>query len=185
MMQIPLSLRPGVLKMCKKCAKPHLQENFDSSRYLGDWYELFRSKSIRFEKGHNIIARYGADPAHPDRITVSNQQTLDNGKTDGISGYAKKRSVDGLASDLTVRFNWLIRGRYMVVETDYDTYSIVFSQRCVFWGLIQKKYCWILGRKPELGADEELISKLFAIINEQTGMTRDEFIQTEHKPIEQ
>ncbi len=171
--------------MCKKCASPCLQQDFDSSRYLGDWYELYRSKSIRFEKGHNIIARYGADPKHPNRITVSNQQTLENGKTAGISGWAKKRSSDGPASDLSVRFNWLIRGRYMVIDTDYDSYSIVFSQRCLFWGLIQKQYCWVLGRKPELATDEALMERLFSVIQEQTGLTREEFIQTEHKPLDQ
>lgn len=178
-MKLPSTKTP---KMCKKCASPQLQADFDSSRYLGDWYELFRSKSIRFEKGHNIVARYGTDPEHPDRITVTNQQTLDSGKLKSISGYAERRSADGPASDLNVRFNWFIRGRYMVIETDYDTYSVVFSQRCLFFGLIQKKYCWILGRKPELAADEALINRLFEVISTQCGMTREEFIQTEHKP---
>jgi hypothetical protein len=89
------------------------------------------------------------------------------------------------ASDLSVRFNWLIRGRYMVIDTDYDSYSIVFSQRCLFWGLIQKQYCWVLGRKLELATDEALMERLFSVIQEQTGLTREEFIQTEHKPIDQ
>lgn len=169
--------------MCKKCATPQLQEDFDSTRYLGDWYELFRSKTVCFEKGHNIIARYGTDPDHPERMTISNQQTLENGKIDAISGYAKKRSPEGPASDLKVHFKWPIRGRYMVLETDYDTYTVVFSHRCLLWGLIRKKYCWILGRKPEVAADDALMDRLFALIQEQTGMSRDEFVQTEHRLI--
>lgn len=157
---------------------PKLQEDFEVSRYLGDWYELYRSKSICFEKGSDIIARYGSDPKHPDRITVTNLQTLDNGKIDTITGYAVRKSPESPASDLIVRFNWLLRGKYKVIRTDYDNYSIVYSSRKILFGLLKKEYCWILARKREIINNTELIDELFATIQEETGMTRDQFIES-------
>lgn len=162
----------------KQLANPNLQENFNVSRYLGDWYELYRSANIRFEKGTDILARYGSDPAHPERMTVTNLQTLANGKIDTITGYAVRKSANLPASNLVVRFNWLLRGKYQVLRTDYDNYSVVYSSRKLFFGLLKKEYCWILARKREIMADTGLINGLFKTIEEETGMTRNEFIQS-------
>ena len=157
---------------------PKLQEDFDVTRYMGDWYELYRSKSICFEKGSDIMARYGSDPEHPDRMTVTNLQTLDNGKIDTITGYAVRKSPESPASNLVVRFHWLLRGKYRVLRTDYDNYSIVYSSRKILFGLLKKEYCWILARKRETINNSELINELFATIEEETGMKRDEFIES-------
>ena len=158
--------------------KPKLQEDFDVTRYLGDWYELYRSKSICFEKGSDIIARYGSDPQHPDRMTVTNLQTLSDGKIDTITGYATRKSPDSPASDLVVRFNFFLRGKYRILRTDYDNYSIVYSSRKILFGLLKKEYCWILARKRETIDNTELINELFGTIEEETGMKRDEFIES-------
>lgn len=157
---------------------PKLQEDFDVSRYLGDWYELYRTKSIYFEKGSDIIARYGSDPKHPERMTITNLKTLDSGKIGTITGYATRKSPEALASDLIVRFNWLLRGKYRVLRTDYDNYTIVYSSHKRFFGLVKKEYCWILARKRETIQDTELIADLFKTIEEETGLTRDEFIES-------
>ena len=159
-----------------KLPNPKLQEDFNFTRYLGDWYELYRSKSICFEKGSDILARYGSDPEHPERITVTNLQTLENGKIDTITGWAVRKSEEGPASDLIVRFNWFLRGKYKVISTDYDNFSIVYSSRKILFGLIKREYCWILARKRETINNQELIDSLFETIKEETGMTRDEFI---------
>ena len=161
-----------------KLPEPKLQEDFDVSRYLGDWYELYRSKSICFEKGSDITAHYGSDPEHPERLTVTNLQTLDNGKIDTITGYAVRKSGEGPASDLIVRFNWFLRGQYKVIRTDYETFSIVYSSRKILFGLIKREYCWVLARKREVFKDTELMGDIFKIIEDETGMTRDEFIES-------
>lgn len=161
-----------------KLVDPKLQEDFDYTRYLGDWYELYRSKSIRFEKGSDITAHYGSDPDHPERMTVTNLQTLDNGKIGTITGYAVRKSEESPASDLIVRFNWFLRGKYKIIRTDYDNYSIVYSSRKILFGLIKREYCWILVRKREIGKDGELIEGLFKIIEEETGMRKEEFIES-------
>lgn len=124
------------------------------------------------------MARYGSDPEHPERMTATNLQTLDNGKIDTITGYAVRKSAEGPASDLVVRFNWFLSGRYKVLRTDYDTYSVVYSSRKILFGLLKKEYCWILARKREVINDTQLIDSLFATILEETGMTREEFIAT-------
>lgn len=157
---------------------PNLQQDFEVSRYLGDWYELYRTENIRFEKGKDIIARYGSDPKHPDRITITNLQTLDSGKIDTITGYAVRKSPESLASDLIVRFNFFLRGTYRIIKTDYDNYSIVYSSRKILFGLLKKEYCWILGRKREVVDDSGLMGDLFKIIEDETGLTKDEFIKS-------
>lgn len=168
---------PPVMKD-NKLPQPKLQEDFDVTRYLGDWYELYRSKSICFEKGADITARYGSDPEHPDRMTVTNLQTLDNGKIDTITGYAVRKSSETPASDLIVRFNWFLRGKYKVIQTDYETYSIVYSSRSILFGLIKREYCWVLARKRDVIKDAELMDSIFKTILEETGMTKDEFIES-------
>ena len=161
-----------------KLPNPKLQEDFNYTRYLGDWHELYRSKSIKFESGADITARYGSDPEHPGRITVTNLQSLEGGKIGTITGYAMRRSEETPASDLVVRFNWFLRGKYQVIRTDYDSYSIVYSSRKILFGLIKREYCWILARKRKLRNDSGVMESLFAIIKEETGMTRDEFVES-------
>jgi apolipoprotein D and lipocalin family protein len=170
---------PHTLKMKNnKLPNPTLQEEFNVSRYLGDWYELYRSANIRFEKGTDIVARYGSDPKHADRMTVTNLQTLDNGKIDTITGYAVRKSENLPAADLTFKMNCFLRGKYQILRTDYDTYSVVYSSRKILFGLLKKEYCWILARKREVINDAELIDGLFKTIEEETGMTREEFIKS-------
>ena len=168
-----------------KLVKPKLQEDFDSSRYLGDWYELYRSKSIKFEKGSDILARYGSDPKHPDRITLTNLQSLDNGKIDTITGYAVRRKLEGPAADLKVRFDFFRRGRYQIIRTDYDNYSIVYSSHSILFGLLKWEFCWILARKRELLLETSVIDGLFTTIEDETGLTRDEFILSKVTPQDQ
>lgn len=161
-----------------KLANPTLQQDFDASRYLGDWYELYRSKNIRFERGSDIIARYASDPKHPERIAITNLQTLESGKIDTITGYAVRRNEEGPASDLAIRFNFFLRGKYQILRTDYETFSIVYSSRTLLFGLLKKEYCWILARKRESRQDSDLMDGLFKTIEDETGMTRDEFVET-------
>lgn len=157
---------------------PSLQQDFNVSRYLGDWYELYRTANIRFEKGTDILARYGSDPTHPDRMTVTNLQTLANGKISTITGYAVRKSPNHPASNLVVRFNFFLRGKYQILRTDYDTFSVVYSSHSRLFGLLKKEYCWIMARKREVINNTELIDGLFKMIEEETGLTRSQFIES-------
>jgi hypothetical protein len=64
------------------------------------------------------------------------------------------------------------------LRTDYETFSIVYSSRTLLFGLLKKEYCWILARKRESRQDSDLMDGLFKTIEDETGMTRDEFVET-------
>ena len=40
------------------CERPSLVENFDAEQYLGNWYEMYRSKSVIFEEDDCATATY-------------------------------------------------------------------------------------------------------------------------------
>ena len=40
------------------CDHPELQANFNSKKYMGLWYEIFRDSSVPFEKGECVTAKY-------------------------------------------------------------------------------------------------------------------------------
>ena len=42
---------------------------------------------------------------------------------------------------------------YTVMETDYDSYTIVYSCSDQFWGYASFDYLWILSREPTMAED--------------------------------
>ena len=42
---------------------------------------------------------------------------------------------------------------YSVMDTDYDTYAIVYSCASIWWGFASFEYLWVLTREPEIPDD--------------------------------
>ena len=101
-------------------------ETFDQSRYLGRWYELGRSKSIPFEKGDCILANYSLND--DGSIRVENSQVIN-----GVRKYAiGKATTTSNPFKLLVSFSdnfigKIFKGDYQVINTDYESFSIVYS----------------------------------------------------------
>jgi apolipoprotein D and lipocalin family protein len=127
------------------CASPTLQSGFDSSQYVGTWYEFARDEKIPFEYGDCTQARYSLNTDG----TLNVHNSLFNEKTSQVDSAYAKAKCNG--PQCYVKFFLTYSGDYRVVSTDYTNYSIVYS--CSgFLGLFKSEYVWILTRAETLDA---------------------------------
>ena len=54
------------------------------------------------------------------------------------------------------------RYNYSIMDTDYDTYAIVYSCASLLWGFASFEYLWILTREPEISNEllQTLVDKI-------------------------
>jgi lipocalin len=81
---------------------------------------------------------YIADPSQPGKLGVSFSSIFNTG------------SVSGNSSN------------YIVVDTDYTNYSLVYSCSVTFYGLIKNEQAWILSRARTL--NQTIVDNLFVKI---------------------
>ncbi|RUS82024.1 hypothetical protein EGW08_010215 [Elysia chlorotica] len=130
------------------------QSTLDTAQYLGVWYEYQRFPAI-FEAGLDCTtATYGDDGA---RISVVNAGTL---RADffGRKIVLNQNSVTGFATvpdpakpaELSVSFGPVDMGsnspNYIIQDTDYTNYAVVFS--CSQLPGFNIQFAWILTRAP-------------------------------------
>lgn len=124
------------------CPKVELQQNFDISRYTGNWYEVLRNKDMPYEKGVCSRAQYGLNA--DGTVSVVNSEVR-QGKWNSVDAYAYCDSEN--PSQCHVKFSrFAPAGDYKVLSTDYDNYSLVFS--CFSIGFAHWKWVWVLARNP-------------------------------------
>jgi len=118
--------------------------DFDSRRYLGQWYEIARLDH-RFERGlSNVTAQYEANADGSLRVI---NRGLDRGacRWKQAEGKARFLGAPSVAS-LSVTFFWPFSGGYHVIALDRQDYA---------WAMVSgpsRDYLWILARRPELDA---------------------------------
>ena len=142
--------------------------NFDVNRYLGEWYEIVRDKATPFELlAGCVIAEYGG-PYEDGSIEVTNYGFTYNKGWKYAHGVGVPVGEPGTGS-LAVWFDGMpeqYRSEepgYIVLDTDYDSYSIVYSCGSPA-GIWTFDMLWILAREPQL--DEEKLESIKARIGE-------------------
>ncbi|XP_039645804.1 apolipoprotein D-like isoform X3 [Perca fluviatilis] len=142
------SFHPG------KCPQPPVQEDFNVTRYMGTWYEIEKLPAV-FERGKCNQATYSllADGT----VKVHNSELVLNGKINSIEGVAKVKNSSQPAILAVSFFKGVPDSPYWVLDTDYQSYSLVYSCSDVF-GLFHVDYAWILARTRVL--TEDVISQL-------------------------
>lgn len=122
----------------------------DLSRYLGQWYEIARypNRFQSFCRG-DVTATYEREK--PDRLKVINRCVNSEGELKAAEGAARVVAGSGGAR-LRVRFapaflSFLpfVWGDYWILELDPDYQWVVV-------GTPDRKYLWILSRRPRLDA---------------------------------
>ncbi|XP_017051615.1 apolipoprotein D-like [Drosophila ficusphila] len=132
-----------------KCPEVKIVESFDAEAYMGLWYEYAKYPFV-FEFGQKCTtATYSIVDANT--VSVFNAGINEiSGEPKNITGEAK---VIG-PGQLAVAFypgQPLTEANYLVLATDYKTYSVVYN--CIeFSPLLNSKFAWILTREREPSA---------------------------------
>lgn len=111
----------------------------DLKSYLGTWYEIASFPQI-FERGcTHIKADYSINTDGSIRVENS---CIKDGKPKTTVGKAIITDKQTNAK-LSVQFFWPFKGKYWIIALAHDySYAVV--------GHPNRKYLWILGRKPEM-----------------------------------
>lgn len=137
--------------------------NFDLEKYLGLWYEAEKYPFVFEVAGKCITATYGK-MENGDVSVVNRQINRFTGNEGKVSGTAAVVSP----GKLSVKFTSLpspansLEANYWVLDTDYTTFSVVYSCRDL-GGLMSGKMVWILTR--EKNADMETMGKAYAVLD--------------------
>ncbi len=139
-----------VTAMVAAAGAPRTVAQVDLSRYLGKWYEIARYPN-RFQNfcAGDVTATY--EQEQPDRLKVVNRCVNREGELKAAEGVARVVAGSGGAR-LKVRFapgflSFLpfVWGDYWILELDPDYQWVVV-------GSPDRKYLWILSRRPRLDA---------------------------------
>ncbi|XP_005098523.1 apolipoprotein D-like [Aplysia californica] len=136
-----------------KCPDVPPQSTLDAAKYLGVWYEMERFPTV-FERGNCISANYSLKSNG--RIAVDNRYIL-NGKEHTILGEAYPEDENSTEAILSVQFPFSPKAEYKIVETDYSSYSLVFSCASIA-DIFNTQFAWILSRTRTL--DKAVVSRL-------------------------
>ncbi len=146
-----------------KCSNLRLVDHFKLESYTGLWYEQLRDKNFRFEKGDCQESRYALMDEEPRNNTIyvlHSQFVNDKVGFQTSSGVAK---CEGAKCRLKYH-RFMPEGDYRILDTDYKTYSIVYSCRSVF-GVSKNEFVWLLTREADV--EEAIISKARAVISDR------------------
>jgi len=138
-----------VTKFFKSCPQVETKADFDLGKYMGRWYEIEKYPNW-FEKGSCNGAEYKLKPEGG--VAVNNSEILDNGKPNFAIGQARQDPSSNIASHLQVRFSkWQPWGQYLVLDTDYDSFTVVYS--CTNLLVARLEFLWVMSRERSLSAE--------------------------------
>ena len=133
------------LSACSKDYDNSTVDQFDLSRYLGEWYEVARYNHS-FEKGmDNTMAEYILQD--DGKVVVLNTGWKD-GKFKIAEGKAKYKDPSGNPGALRVSF-------FLFFYSDYNVMMVDENYQISLVGSKSDNYLWILSRTPE--ADPDLL----------------------------
>ena len=146
-------------------------ESFEVSKYSGKWFEIAREQSTPYQKGECGTAEYSLN--EDGSLKVVNSELLPSGEFNSIIGRITTTS-DPFRLQVEFSdsfFGKLFKGDYQVVDTDYESFSVVYSCTSLFVGRIE--YYWILSRTPHIESDKTI--ELLNVFSEKLNVSVDKF----------
>jgi len=139
--------------------KPKTMNPFDTSKFLGDWYQVSGLPAFFQPEGTTCIrATYGE--MDYGKISVRNVAINPAGSFDEICGYAEVPNP-AYPGELLVHFPFSPPGDYWLLDTDYENFASVYACTDVL-GLLKIEFAWILVRDPYAVSFDTMNSALSA-----------------------
>lgn len=158
-----------VFVSCASASKLNVKpvENFDVSRYLGDWYEIGRF-DFKWEKDmKNVRTNYSLNDDGSIKVTNSGYDYVAQKNKQSI-GKAKFAGKQKNIADLKVSFFGPFYTAYTVIALDADyKYALVAGAN--------SKLLWILSRTPTIPDD---VKQNYVQIAEAAGYDLTDFVWT-------
>jgi len=124
------------------CPDVQLMSTFNPADYAGRWYQIQAGNLFQGSDQECVTATYTLESGNT--LKVQNRASLTGGGTMGIDGEATCRYNSPICR---VKFDWYIpAGPYLVVESDFTSYSIVYTCINYLFGLFRQDNVWILSR---------------------------------------
>jgi apolipoprotein D and lipocalin family protein len=143
-----------------RCPNIQTKQNFTAEQYMGRWYEIQKYPFLPEFFQKCVTADYTLNSNGT--VTVVNRaQFLLTNIPVSITGIATPNATD--PARLKVDFYTGVIGDYWVLDTDYTSYSLVYS--CVNFFLFRFENAWILSRNTTLDSQtiQNLRTKLSSI----------------------
>mmetsp|Transcript_6870 Transcript_6870/g.8184 ORF Transcript_6870/g.8184 Transcript_6870/m.8184 type:complete len:144 (-) Transcript_6870:294-725(-) len=108
------------------CERPELTKDFDSKKYLGRWYEIYRGNNVPFEENDCATATYIELPNNYIEVNNVEYNLTPGASQGGISDPGKAHCSSFRSGHCQVKFfeasPW---SDYSVLYTDFTTHTIV------------------------------------------------------------
>jgi len=131
------------------CPKVTTKANFDLNAYMGRWYDIEKYPNS-FQDGSCGIANYTL--LTDGTVKVNNTEVAKNGLPHTAIGQARPTPGSSDPGRLQLRFSsWQPWGKYWVLDTDYKTFSVVYS--CSNYLVNRVEFLFVLGRTPKLAPE--------------------------------
>merc|ERR1712241_719978 len=156
-----------------KCPIFSVIQNFEPQRYLGRWFEYSNYFAIFQLFGDCVTADYSdvSETSGPTTVKVINSSVNKfTGNANVAEGSATLGEPDNASKPgkLIVNFDGQpsfarsTTTNYNILDTDYDSYAIVYSCGEKVFGLLKSEFLWILTR--ERNPSPQVIAKAKSII---------------------
>ena len=148
------------------CASPSTKQNVSIDAYSGRWYEIWRDATIPFELGASCTTATYTKLTNT-TIKVENRCYYWplSFLAFNIEGAAKCNANAQCYVSFTSPPFFDRDPNYLVLDTDYTSYSIVYSCNNFLNGLMKYENVWFLSRTPLVSTD--LLNKVTNIITKK------------------
>ena len=140
------------------CPAVKLQPNFAAAKYMGTWFEQLRDKNIKFQDGDCTVAKYNLNADNS--VLVRNSGY--NIDTQNFSAIAGKLTFDGAFGHLKF-FPLQPEGKYEVIATDYENFTVVYS--CSTFLFVKSTTAYVLTRQQN--PPQSIIDKALKMLQDQ------------------
>ncbi|CAL4215700.1 unnamed protein product [Meganyctiphanes norvegica] len=151
---------PAVASTSRKSSCPDVQlhSNFETSKYMGVWYEIQAMPSFFWTIKSCTKANY--NQTSPEVVEIESKG-FDEAGDNATSSSKMTISKESTARMLT-EFMQGITPPYQVLDTDYTSYACIHS--CLAFGPIKNEFVWVYSRERTL--EEAKVSKCRTIFSQ-------------------